>query len=211
MNQATFGSALIASQGLEENRRLSGGYKYGSYLLKQVYAAQDGHVAITFLFGNAMGPFTRRLMEWVYEEGFCDKATRDIDWIGYGEMLMKGEVPHDKFEHVKGILERFTSTKTKGELFQAALERGLLVAPINTIAEVSGSEQLASREYWRILQHNEHGVGVRYPGPFARFTATPIEYRRRSPLVGEHNREVYVDELGLSEEELARLEREGIV
>jgi crotonobetainyl-CoA:carnitine CoA-transferase CaiB-like acyl-CoA transferase len=100
MNQATFASALGAVLGLPENRRLSGGYKYGDYLLKQVYAAQDGHVAITFLFGNAMGPFTGRLVQWMYEEGFCDAATRDIDWIGYGDLLMTGEVPHETFDEV---------------------------------------------------------------------------------------------------------------
>jgi len=211
MNQATFGSALVASQGLDENRRLSGGYKYGSYLLKQVYAAKDGHVAITFLFGNAMGPFTRRLMEWVHEEGFCDEPTRDIDWIGYGELLMTGEVPHEAFDRVKLILERFTKTKTKDELFHAALTRGLLVAPITTVEEVVESEQLGSRDYWQAVEHPELGATVRYPGPFAKFAETPIAYRRRPPLVGEHNREVYVEELGLSAEELAGLGSSGVV
>ena len=211
MNLASFGSALVAALGLPSNRRLSGGYKYGDYQLKQVYAAKDGHVAITFLFGNAMGPFTRRLVEWMHEEGFCDDETRDLDWIGYGELLMHGKVPHDKFEQVKSMLDVFTQTKTKGELFEGALSRSLLVAPVATMDEVAAFEQLASRDYWREVEHPECDTSVRYPGPFAKFSETPIEYRRRAPLVGEHNAEVFVQELGLSEGELVALRERGVV
>ena len=211
MNQATFGSTLGASLGLPQNRRLSGGYKYGDYLLRQVYPAKDGHVAVTFLFGTAIGPFTRRLMEYIYEEGFCDEATRDIDWIGYGDLLMKGEIPQDEFERVKLVVESFTKTKPKAELLQAALERSLLMAPVATFEDVTASEQLAARDYWRMLEHPDLPEPVRYPGPFAKFSATPIEYRRRAPAIGEHNREVYIDELGLSEAELAALRDKGVV
>jgi crotonobetainyl-CoA:carnitine CoA-transferase CaiB-like acyl-CoA transferase len=211
MNMASFGSGLVAALGLPANRRLSGGYKYGDYLLKQVYAAKDGHVAITFLFGNAMGPFTRRLVEWMHEEGYCDEATRDIDWIGYGEKLMHGEVPRDQFERVKGMLEAFTITKTKAELFEGALSRSLLVAPVATMDEVVQFEQLTSRDYWRDVEHAECAASFRYPGPLAKLSETPIEYRRRAPLVGEHNDEIYVDELGLSGSELAGLRERGVI
>ncbi len=205
MNLATFCSSLVAALGMSENRRLSGGYKYGDYLLRQVFACKDGHVAITFLFGNAMGPFTRRLMEWVHDEGFCDEATRDIDWIGYGELLMHSNVPHDDFERLKATLESFTRTKTKDELLLAALTKRLLVAPVATIDEVVANDQLAARDYWREID------GVRYPGPFVKFAPQPIEYRRRAPRIGEHNREIYVDELGLSEAELAELRDKGVI
>jgi crotonobetainyl-CoA:carnitine CoA-transferase CaiB-like acyl-CoA transferase len=211
MNQATFASALGAVLGLPENRRLSGGYKYGDYLLKQVYAAKDGHVAITFLFGNAMGPFTRRLVQWMYEEGFCDEATRDIDWIGYGDLLMKGEVPHQTFDDVKATLERFTRTKTKAELFQAALDRSLLIAPISTVDDVLSSEQLASREYWRAVAHEDLAAEVRYPGPFAKFSETPIEYRLGPPRIGEHTDEVYKGLLGMSDGDLESLSAQGVI
>ena len=46
------------------------------YPLRLVYPAKDGHVSITFLFGSMVGPFTRRLMHWVHEEGHCDEATK---------------------------------------------------------------------------------------------------------------------------------------
>jgi formyl-CoA transferase len=42
-------------------------------------------------------------------------------------------------------------------------------------------------------------------------SATPIEYRRRAPLIGEHNREVYVGELGLTEDEMAALQTKSVI
>jgi crotonobetainyl-CoA:carnitine CoA-transferase CaiB-like acyl-CoA transferase len=35
--------------------------------------------------------------------------------------------------------------------------------------------------------------------------------RRRAPLIGEHNREVYNGQLGLSAEEVDRLQRSGVI
>ena len=95
-------------------------------------------------------------------------------------------------------MEAFTQTKTKAELFRAALDRGLLIAPVTTMAEVVESPQLAARDYWQRLEHPELGQAFRYPGAFAQFSATPITYRRRPPTVGEHNREIYIDELGFT-------------
>ena len=52
---------------------------------------------------------------------------------------------------------------------------------------------------------------VRYPGAPYRFTRSPVRLRRRPPLVGEHNHEVYVGELGLTSEELRGLLESGVV
>ena len=211
VNQATFASSLQAALGFKESGRVAGGVRYGPMKMRWVFPAKDGYVAVSLLFGSAAGPMTRRLMECIHEEGGCDEATRDKDWIGYTELVFSGKEPVEEYERVKEVVAGFTATKTKAELLQAALERGLLIAPVATLDEVAASEQLAAREYWRDVEQPEAGETLRHPGPFARFSATPIAYRRPAPRIGAHNREVYVDELGLSEGELARLQREGIV
>ena len=33
------------------------------------------------------GRSRRRLMEWIHEEGYCDEATRDKDWLDYANQL----------------------------------------------------------------------------------------------------------------------------
>ena len=190
INQATFSSSLAVPLGAEDIHRVSGGLKYGPLLVRWVYPAKDGFAAITLSFGSQIGPFTRRLMEYIHEKGFCDEATRDKDWIAYTQLLLSGEEPVEEFDRIQRVIADFCKTQTKAELLQAAMERGLLIAPITSIPEVVESEQLAAREYWRGLEHPELGQTVRYPGPFVKLSESPIAYRRRPPTVGEHNDEL---------------------
>ena len=80
--------------------RVGGGLKFGPLFVRFVYPCKDGHVNITLLFGNVLGPFTRRLMEWMHEEGFIDEATRDKDWVAYVQMLTSGQEPVSEFVRV---------------------------------------------------------------------------------------------------------------
>ena len=207
---ATQSNILSAAVGFPELTRVSGGARAGPLTFRFVYPAKDGFVSITFVFGSSVGRFTRRLMEWIHEEGFCDAATRDKDWIGYTELLFSGAESIAELERVKGIIATFTASKTKAELLRAASERDVLIAPVTRIDEVAASEQLAARGYWRDVEHPELGRSFRYPGPFVHCEAKPIAYRRRPPTVGEHNREIYA-ELGIDDSELARLREQGIV
>jgi crotonobetainyl-CoA:carnitine CoA-transferase CaiB-like acyl-CoA transferase len=208
---ATQSWVLAAPLGSVEIRRMSGGVKIGELDIPLVWPAKDGYIALTFLFGTALGVFSRKLMHYICERGFCDAATRDKDWIALGDQLASGAEPLSEFERVIEIVRRFTRSHTKAELLQLALERGFLMTPITTIEEVVKSPQLKSREYWQSIEHPELARKFLYPGPFAKFSATPITYRHRPPTVGEHNREVYCGELGLSATEFAALVEKGIV
>jgi crotonobetainyl-CoA:carnitine CoA-transferase CaiB-like acyl-CoA transferase len=208
---ATQSNVLASAIGFFETLRMSGGARVGPVSARFVYPAKDGHVSITHMFGSSVGPFTRRLMEYIHAEGGCDEATRDKDWSKFLELILIGKEKFEELERVKRVVADFTRTKTKAELFAAALERGLLIAPVATTQEVVESEQLASRGYWQTLEHPELGRSFRYPGPFGRASAAPIHYRRRPPTVGEHNREIFLSELGLSEERLAELAARKVV
>jgi crotonobetainyl-CoA:carnitine CoA-transferase CaiB-like acyl-CoA transferase len=208
---ATQSAILAAPLGATETRRISGGVKLGPIEIPLVWPAKDGYVAMTFLFGSALGVFTTKLMRFICERGFCDEATRDKDWIAYGEQLFSGAEPLSEFERIKEIVRNFTRSYTKGELLELAVERGFLITPVTTIAEVVESPQFASRDYFQSVEHPELGESFLYPGPFAKFSATPIEYRLRPPTVGEHNDDIYRGELGLSEREVAELSRAGII
>jgi crotonobetainyl-CoA:carnitine CoA-transferase CaiB-like acyl-CoA transferase len=208
---ATQSYILAAPLGSPEARRMSGGIKLGGLDIPLVWPAKDGYIAMTFLFGSALGVFTRKLMHYLCENGFCDTATRDKDWIAYGEMLFSGQEPLSEFERIKTLVANFTRIHTKAELLQLAVERGFLMTPVSTVAEVVESPQLESRGYFQTVEHPELGASFRYPGPFAKFSATPIQYRHRAPTVGEHNREVYRDEIMMSDREFAELVKKGII
>jgi crotonobetainyl-CoA:carnitine CoA-transferase CaiB-like acyl-CoA transferase len=208
---ATQSAILAAPLNATELRRLAGGLKLGPLDLPVIWPAKDGFISMTFLFGSALGVFTRKLMRYVWEQGWCDEATRDKDWIGYAEMLLSGREPLSEFERVKEIVRNFTRAHTKAELLGLALEHGFLMTPVYTIGEVTRSDQLASRGYWRNIEDPASPFEYTVPGPFVKFSATPIQYRRRPPKVGEHNREVYIGEFGLSNSEFSDLQRAGII
>ncbi|HXG19146.1 MAG TPA: CaiB/BaiF CoA-transferase family protein [Methylomirabilota bacterium] len=208
---ATQAYILAAPYGEAEIQRMAGGVKIGPLNIRLLWPAKDGYVAITYLFGTAFGHFTKRLMDWIYEEGLCDENTHNMDWVRFGGELFAGGAAIATFERLKLIVEDFTKTKTKAELLQGALQRTLLIAPISTIDEVVNSPQLTARNYWQEMTHPELGQTFRYPGPFVKFSETPITYRCRPPLVGEHNREIYVDELGLTEQRVMDLQSKGVI
>ncbi|MBE3603570.1 CoA transferase [bacterium] len=202
---------LTALVGGSETRRMAGGAKMGAIRIPLVWAAKDGQVSCVMLFGPALGPFTRKLMDYIHAEGGCDDATRDKDWIEYGAQLLSGAEPMSAYERITGQVAAFFRSRTKSELFEAARKHNLLIAPVATIGDVLENPQFIDRDYWREVEHPELGVALRYPGPFARFGATPIAYRRRPPKIGEHNREIYLDEMALGEARVAELARRGII
>jgi crotonobetainyl-CoA:carnitine CoA-transferase CaiB-like acyl-CoA transferase len=177
--------------------RLGGGLKLGHIRTRFVYPCKDGHVNITWLFGAVFGPASRRLFEWIHEEAFCHEAMRDKDWIGYGLHLLTGQEPLEEYARCMDCIERFARSHTKAELFEEAFRRRVLLVPVSNTYDIFHSEQLKAREYWSEVEHPELKRRFTYPGPFAKFSETPIQYRRRPPMLGEHTREV-LEELRLA-------------
>ncbi|MFN0028019.1 MAG: CoA transferase [Acidimicrobiales bacterium] len=184
---ATQSAVLCASANAPAVARSGGGIKGGDIFLRFVYPASDGHVSITHVFGAAVGPFTARLMQYVYEGGGCDEATRDKDWVAYAMALSDGSEPMAAFEAIKDQVAAFTATRTKAQLFADALERRLLLAPVATTSDVLGSEQLAARDYWDVID------GHRYPGRYARLSATPLLRPGAAPDAGTHTEDVQAE------------------
>jgi len=157
-----------------------------------LWPCQDGQVSVTFLFGAAIGPFTQNLMNWVHEEGFCDEATRDKDWVEYAVMLYDGREPVAEYERLKQVLHDFFMTKTKAELFAATFDRRVLIAPVTTTADVVGGEQWQARGFWHEVDCGAAGT-VRFPGAFARFEKTPIPALPAAAPLGAHTAEVLAE------------------
>ena len=207
-NQST---ALTAPIHGEETRRMAGGAQLGSLRVPLVWNAKDGQITFVFLFGSALGPFTKKFIDYLYEQGACDQAMHDTDWIAYGAGLLSGRVPMEHYDRCKSVIGEFFQQKTKAELFEVARQRTLLIAPVSTIDDVLHNPQFIAREYWQEAAHRETGATMLRPGPFARFSAKPITFRQPPPAVGEHNREILIGELKMTEDEFANLRKRGII
>jgi crotonobetainyl-CoA:carnitine CoA-transferase CaiB-like acyl-CoA transferase len=116
-----------------------------------------------------------------------------------------------RLAHVGEVLARFVRVHTMQEMYEEGQRRGLLVAPCNTPKDIVENAQLNYRQWFASASHPELEATLTYPGPPYRLSATPWRLRGRPPLIGEHNREVYCGELGLSPEQLAALSGAGVV
>ena len=108
------------------------------------------------------------------------------------------------------LMLEFTIKYTMRELFEAGRREGVPIAPILSIADFYNSPQTKAREYFVEVDHPVAGKAD-YPGPPYKWTETPVTMRRPAPCIGEHNEEVYCQELGLSTDDLASLTGGGIV
>jgi crotonobetainyl-CoA:carnitine CoA-transferase CaiB-like acyl-CoA transferase len=165
--------------------RFAGGITSSGVPIQLRWPCKDGFVSITFLFGAAFQPFTQRLMDWVHEEGHCDEATRSKDWEAYGAVLLGDPAEVPEYQRICGTITSLLATKTKDELLTQALERRVLLSPVTTIEEVLTSPQFAARDFWHDVHHEGHGT-VRYPGAFAKFSATPLPDLPAAPALGAH-------------------------
>jgi len=203
MSQASMSSTLNTSLNATVTQRIAGGASLQGIDIQLMWACADGHASVTFLFGPGFRAFTQNLMDWVHEEGFCDEATRDKDWVEYAMMLLDGREPVSEYERLKQILTEFFATKTKAELLDAAMSRRLLITPVSTTAEVVDSEQLATRGYWENVDHSDvvsdAGAGsfdpaaVRYPGAVAKCTESPVVSLGRAPTLGGHSDDILAE------------------
>ncbi len=172
---------------------------------RQTWKCQDGYVTLT-IYGGARGAKTNRpLVEWMSEEGAAPDYLKEKDWTAFD---VSKTTPQD-WELIEAPICQFFLRHTKTELYREAMNRGIMLFPVYGFSDLLADPQLEARQYWNKVKIDESHSAV-YPGAFAKVSETPIEMRRLSPGIGEHNREV-LGELGITEEELQRLKRSGVV
>jgi benzylsuccinate CoA-transferase BbsE subunit len=160
---------------------------------RMIFPARDGHVSLLLMGGVQGAPSTRALMGWMDEHGMLPEWLRAWPWEQWEPGWVMGMTPESQAEmiRIEEAVAAFLSTRTKAEIYREGVRRRILIAPVATVADVAGNEQLAAREYFRTVEDATLGRAVRFPGPFARLSATPLADPRRPPELGEHNAEIY--------------------
>ena len=174
-------------------------------LVRINWRCKDGYVNYMLQGGGAgVARSTRALLEWMDEEGIGDEFLKSVRWeeLGYGrvrtEVMARADAP----------LQRFFQSHTMDELTRGSVERRILMFPVSTTRDIINHPQLEARDYFRDMYHPELGHKVSYPGPFVKEASgvgVEVGIRRRPPLIGEHNGEIYQDELGLTARDMATL------
>lgn len=184
-------------------RRMIAGQLGARYL----FEAADGWVA-ALQAGGLIGPAANIAIDWLAETG----EAGGLEAPAWREKLT-ALVPldPDDREYVEGVLNAFTRKRAKLELCREAQRRGLGWAPVQSPRELLECEQLAAREYWTPVKHEDVDGTFLYPGAPWKLSETPWMQRGRAPHIGEHNEAVYGELLGLDAAELRRLRMRMVI
>jgi len=163
-----------------------------------IFPCKDGYIAC-----NAHRMGWEPLVEWLKDEGMAGDLAED-KW-------KDPEKRERELEHVNQILQTFFKNHTKEELYHEAQKRRIPFCPVNTPDDLLKDEQLTSRNFFIPVDHPELGGKLIYPGITFRFSETPCGIKKRAPLIGEHNLEVYQECLGMDRREIEALRANGII
>jgi CoA:oxalate CoA-transferase len=132
---------------------------------------------------------------------FSLPAGRITDW--FKEMLGVEELEPE-------IIESWVSEKTTKEVVDTLVETGIPVGAVQDLDEAQTSPQAVAREMFVKVDHPILGEIIE-PGFPIKFSDTKGDVTKPAPLLGEHTEDVLKNVLGLSDEEIMSLRKEGVI
>jgi crotonobetainyl-CoA:carnitine CoA-transferase CaiB-like acyl-CoA transferase len=148
-------------------------------------------------------------------------ATNDEEWrqlaqqVGGPELAgdsrfstLAGRMEHE--DHLDELISGWTADKKAYDICHLLQKEGVPASPV-----MGGPDLLADPHYearGTFVRVNHEQVGeMTYPGIPWKMSATPGEVRWASPTLGQHNRQIYGELLGIPAEDIDDLETQGII
>lgn len=150
----------------------------------------------------------RALRDWLDSEGMAGDLT-EHNW---DPVFLEGKpVTVEQKNHIDDLFRAFAAKRTREELMTGAQKRRIQVAKLQNVREVIEDPHLRERQYFCQIEQPEHGEAVLCPGAPFKSDEMAWEYDRRAPFIGEHNHEIYVEEMGFTQRELDVLKKDGVI
>jgi len=131
--------------------------------------------------------------EWVKAERFSDVYGR---WENQDEL--------DR------LVEHWTLNHTTYEAMEVLQKAGVAAFPSLNAEEFFTDSHTNARELFQVVEHPKRGACVLL-SPMYKLSASPARITHYAPLLGEHNRYVFHELLGVSLDEIPRLEKEEVI
>lgn len=161
----------------------------------QPFPTKDGYVIIAI--GND-GQFVR----------FCKEA--NLPHLSEDERYKTNPLRNKNRLSLIGEMEKMTLTRKSAEWIESLQSVGVPCGPINTIEDVFNEPQIKHRGL-KIEMEHAAGNKVSLVGNPIRFSATPIEYKKAPPVLGEDTDTILGEILGKTDEEILSLKDKKIV
>ena len=163
----------------------------------RVYPCKDGYVH--FFVSPAQIGSWERLMEW----------------MGHPEEFAAPEWQHAAYRRahaavVDQVVIRWAARFSRRELYEEGQRRKIPCVPVNTLADFVNDPQVQARGFVQEADHPVFGR-FRYPGsPWLVDGERPTS-SAPPPQLGQHNRALYLGELGIEEARYERLYALGVI
>ena len=177
--------------------KVDAGSPKGGAHFEGIVPVKDGYVGATFQRGIQRGTYS----DYVKMLG-----RPDVDDPDFPPIMFPARIPEDKDEILLSILKDWG----KFEYFNKAASESWVAAVVQTSQDLVEGEHLNARGFFTEMEHPVIGK-IKMPGEISRLTGSPWSLRRHTPLLGQHNKEIYCGELGFSEEELVQLRRQSVI
>ncbi len=172
-----------------------------------VWQCKDGYVSF-ILFGGQLGERSNyALIKWMDQAGMCPPSMKQVKW----EELDLTLIPQEIQTTANEAISKFFMSLTKEELYKGCMQRRIFLFPVSDPGDIVKDIQLKERKYWVQFDQKEIGEPITYLGPFVKASRTPLQITRPAPAIGEHNIEIYEQELGLSRQDLILLKESGTI
>ena len=150
---------------------------------------------------------------------FIHCATADM-WKSLTRIVGRPEMAddpryHDRRDRVQivdeidAMIEAWTEKRSKHEVMEILASAGVPCGAVLDSTEVLGDPHLRQRRFVTDLEHPRRGP-YPMPGNPVRLSESPTDVTR-SPMLGEHNTEVYHRLLGYTPDQLDQLKRDGVI
>lgn len=161
----------------------------------QSFVCADGEIVIAVGNDTQFAALARELghPEWATDERFATNPMRARN--------RKVLIP---------LISTVLLTRGVRDWYDTFETAGVPAGPINGFAEVFADPQIVHRQMRFDLPHSTAGSVPQVANP-VKFSATPVQYHRAPPVLGEHTDEVLRERLGFDDERLNKLRAEKVI
>lgn len=173
------------------------GTRHAVYTPFQAFETKDGYIVIAMV-GGARN-------QWPL---FCAIIGK-LDLMD-DERYQTGASRTEHYDELAPILNEVLKTKTTDEWIRELSEVGIPCGPINNIAEVVADPQVEHRNMIIDVPHPKLGK-VKMINTPVKLSRTPGYVDGPAPELGQNTREILIDLLGLTDDDINELNESGII
>jgi crotonobetainyl-CoA:carnitine CoA-transferase CaiB-like acyl-CoA transferase len=193
--EATIASYVYRGEVL---RRQTGRHHASGATPRTQFRAKDGTYVCALVGGRLNPKFIKDLADLLDSYGMAG----DLRDPKYQDQAV---ITENASHIIDDLVANFIASLPAEEVYHAAQERGFTWGAVRAPEALLDDAHLHDRGFWKQVEHPEFGRSFIYPGEAAIYSDSPWRISRRAPLIGEHNMEIFCDELGLSRGELSML------